>query len=159
MTEPSRGAVTAAALALILCPGLALALKAAVYPGWMLFVIVLAALPLALGYILQFVMASVSMLRSHGAFNRVPGAKRGLIAAWLTSLGILLTACFLVDGGDDGVYGSLFTAILGISSTAEGEQLSTTLMYVFALVWLAGWFWLMIEWIVLGSRARRLQNR
>src|SRR5690606_8940085 len=133
--------------ALILAPVLALVLKAAVYPGWMIFIIVMGGIPLLLGYAFQVVIASNGMLRARGVFNTAPGARRGLIAAWLTSAGVLLTAFFLVDGGDDGTYGSAFTVLLGASSTPEGERLSMMLMLASAFLWLAAWLWLIVEWI------------
>lgn len=154
MTPAPRSHVVAAAVALIVAPIVALLLKGSVYPGWMLLVILFAGLPLALGYILQVVIASVGMLRTRGVFNHAADAKRGLLAAWVTSVAVILTAFFLVDGGDDGTYGSAFTAITGTSSTAAGEQLSTAFMFAAAAVWVGGWLWLVVEWIVLVIRAR-----
>lgn len=136
-------------------PLLAVALKVVAYPGWILAIMLFTGFPLLLGYAAQIVIASVSMFRARGAFNTMPGAWRGLTAAWCTSLGVLISAFFLIDGGDDGVYGSAFTALLGVSSTPEGERLSMTLFTVFAVVWVAGWCWLVTEWTVLGVRARR----
>lgn len=155
MTSHARGPIIAAALALIVLPLIALVLKGLVYPGWMMVIIVWTGLPLALGYALQLILAIVSMLRQRGAFNRGRGARRGLIAAWVTSVSFLIAMFFLVDGGDDGSYGSAFTELVGMSSTSDGERLSMSILPVFAVVWLAGWVWLMIEWIVLTSQARK----
>ena len=155
MSAQHQGRAIAGGWALLLAPPLALILKAAIYPGWMMFVIILGAIPLLLGYALQIVVAANGMFRERGVFNTAPGAQRGIIAAWISSAGILLAAFFLVDGGDDGTYGSAFTELVGSSSTASGEALSTALMIPAALAWLAGWAWLVIEWIALLVRARR----
>lgn len=155
MTAVSRSASTAAGLALIIAPPVAVIVKMFVYPGWMMLIILMTSIPLILGYALQVVIAARSMLRPNGVFSTAAGAQRGIIAAWVTSVAVILVACLLVDGGDDGTYGSAFTAITGTSSTAAGETLSTTLMLVSAAIWLASWIWLVVEWIVLGVRARR----
>ncbi|UOQ56304.1 hypothetical protein MUN78_11480 [Leucobacter allii] len=154
MRTPHRGLVLATGWALLLAPPLAFLLKASVFPGWMMFILVLGAIPLLIGYAMQIVVASNGMLRSRGVFAVASDAWRGILAAWLTSAGVLLSAFFLVDGGDDGSYGSAFTELTGTSSTAEGERLSMGLLSPCALMWLAGWLWLVIEWIVQLGRAR-----
>lgn len=162
MSTQHRGRALAAGWALLLAPPLALVLKASIYPGWMMFVIILGAIPLLLGYALQVVVAANGMFRGRGVFSApssapgaIGGARRGIIAAWLSSAGVLLAAFFLVDGGDDGNYGSAFTELMGASSTADGEALSAALMIPAALAWLAGWAWLVAEWITLLVRSRR----
>lgn len=155
MSTPERTHTLLAGLTLIIAPILAITLKALVYPGWMMFVIILAGIPLLLGYALQIVVAANGMLRARGVFNQVAGTGRGLIAAWVTSIGILLTAFFLVDGGDDGTFGSAFTLLTGTSSTGAGEQLSNTLMLFAAFAWIAGWIWLVVEWIGCLAQRRR----
>ncbi len=154
MNERQSSGAVAAGIALILAPVIALVIKAAVFPGWMLFIIVMASIPLILGYALQIVVAANGMLRTRGVFRTMPGRQRGIIAAWITSVGILLVGVFLVDGGDDGTYGSAFTELLGTSSTPGGEQLSATLMLASSLLWIGGWLWLVIEWIVLLAQRR-----
>lgn len=154
MNDSQSGSAVAAGIALILAPILALVVKAAVFPGWMLFFIVMASIPLLLGYALQVVVAANGMLRTRGVFQTMPGRQRGILAAWITSIGILLVGIFLVDGGDDGTYGSAFTVLLGTSSTPGGEQLSTLLMLASALLWIGGWLWLVVEWIVLLAQRR-----
>ena len=154
MTESRPGNAIAAGIALILAPIIALVIKAGVFPGWMLFIIVMASIPLLLGYALQIVVAANGMLRTRGVFRTMPGRQRGIIAAWITSIGVLFVGVFLVDGGDDGTYGSAFTELLGTSSTPGGEQLSTMLMLASALLWIGGWLWLVVEWIVLLAQRR-----
>jgi len=155
MSTPTRRQAVGAGLALVIAPVLAVLLKGSVYPGWMMFILFFSAVPLLLGYALQIVVASNGMFRARGVFTFMPGARRGLAAAWITSIGVLLAAFFLVDGGDDGTYGSAFTVLVGTSSTPEGEQLSTVFMLISAFLWLAGWLWLVVEWIVQLVRARR----
>ncbi|UOR00774.1 hypothetical protein MUN77_11500 [Leucobacter allii] len=154
MRTPPRGLILATGWALILAPPLAFLLKASVFPGWMMFVLFLGAIPLLLGYALQIVVAANGMLRAHGVFALAPDAWRGLLAAGLTSVGVLLSAFFLVDGGDDGSYGSAFTELTGTSSTSDGESLSMGFLTPAALLWLGGWLWLVIEWIALLGRSR-----
>ncbi len=155
MTSHSRKPVIAAGIALTVLPLLAVVLKLAVYPGWMMLVILIIGIPLGLGYIIQVLIASIGMFRARGVFNRLPQARRGLTAAWVTSAGVLLAVFFLIDGGDSGGYGSAFTEILGISSTPQGEQLSTILFTIVAIIWVASWVWLVVEWILLMVKARR----
>jgi len=155
MSTPTRAQTIGAGLALILLPLLAIALKLMVFPGWMMLIIFFSAIPLLVGYALQIVVAANGMFRARGVFNLMPGARRGLIAAWLTSGGVFLAAFFLVDGGDDGTYGSAFTELLGTSSTAAGGELSGVLMTISAFVWIAAWVWLVVEWVVQLTRARR----
>ncbi len=159
MSLPTRKQVLGAGLALVIAPPIAILVKGAVYPGWMLLIIFFSGIPLLLGYALQIVIASNGMLRERGVFNTAAGSRRGVAAAWLTSAGVLLAAFFLVDGGDDGTYGSAFTMLLGNSSTPAGEQLSGAFLLLAALLWLGGWLWLVVEWVVLLVRARRAAGR
>lgn len=154
MRTPRRGQAIAAAWALILAPPLAVVVKLSVYPGWMMFAAFLAGIPLLIGYALQIVIAINGMFAARGVFTREPDAGRGILAAWLTSAGVVLVASLIVDGGDDGTYGSLLTEMLGISSTAGGSDLSMTLVVPAALLWLGGWLWLLVEWIALRARSR-----
>lgn len=144
----SRGAANAAGIALIVMPLLALLLKGAVFPGWMIVILFWTSPLLLVGYALQVVISANGFLRARGVFRRSPGGRRALIAAWVTSVAVLGAAFFLVDGGDDGTYGSAFTELMGTSSTSAGESLSTTFMLACAFVWIAAWLWLVIEWIV-----------
>ncbi|MHA3723424.1 hypothetical protein ACXR2T_06050 [Leucobacter sp. HY1910] len=154
--DPQHNRARAAGLALIIAPVLGLAIKVFAFPGWMLIVFFFALLPLALGYALQCVIAGTGMLRQRGVLGAgTSGAARGRVAAWITSIAFVLSACSLVDGGDGGDYGSVVTFALGMSSTPQGEQLSTVLLFIAATVWLASWVWLVTEWIVALVRRRR----
>lgn len=154
-TRLSRGAAIAAGLALILLPVAAVVLKLAVFPGWMMIIAIWSSPLLLIGYALQIVIAGNGFLRERGVFRRSPHGARAAIAAWLTSVGIFAVAFFLVDGGDDGTYGSAFTQLLGTSSTGEGEQVSMVLCLIAAFVWLLGWLWLLLEWVVQLVQLRR----
>lgn len=153
-TVISRAAAVAAGIALIVAPVAAVVLKGSIFPGWMMFVAMMFSPVLLLGWVLQIVIAVNAFLRARGVFRRSPGGRRALIAAWLTSVGVFAVAFFLVDGGDDGTYGSAFTELIGRSSTPDGESLSTVFMLICAFGWLAGWLWLVVEWIVQLVRAR-----
>ena len=154
--DPVRSRARTAGLALIIAPVLGLAIKVFAYPGWMLIVLFFALLPLALGYALQCVIAATAMLRQRGVFNAgTSSATRGRVAAWTTSIAFFVSAGSLIDGGDGGDYGSALTFILGLSSTPQGEQLSTAVLFTAATVWLASWVWLVTEWIVALVRRRR----
>lgn len=155
MRTPSRSAVVAAGVTLLIAPLIAIALKLLFYPGWMMLIIIFISPALILGYVAQIVAASASMFPRRGALNVMPGAGRALTAAYVTSFGIVLAAASLIDGGDDGTYGSAFTELFGISSTPGGESASFNVFVACALVWVAGWGWFMIEWIVLSARKRR----
>lgn len=155
MSTPSRTQTLAAGLALILAPLLAIILKFTVEPGWLIVVLFFAAVPLLLGYALQVVLAATGMFRARGVFNTVPGARRGTVAAWITSISVFLSAFFIMDGGYSFDSGSAFTLLfLGESATPTSEELSMSLAVVFGLSWLLSWGWLMVEWIVLGIRSR-----
>src|SRR6218665_942308 len=124
MRIPSRTQNIVVGLALIVMPLLAIVLKLAVYPGWMVLILFISGIPLLLGYVIQVVIAATSMFRSKGVFNTVPGAMRGVVAAWITSISVLLSTFFLIDGGDSGEGGSAFTLLFtGGPSTAETEGL------------------------------------
>lgn len=143
-----------AGLALILFPLFGLALKF-VYPGWMLVLAVWSSPVLLAGYIVQIVIAVHGLLRSRGVLRRESAGRRGVIAAWVTSIGILGVGFLLVDGGDDGRWGSAFTELFGLSMTTQGDDVSTVLCLLAGFLWLAGWLWLVVEWIVQLVVARR----
>ncbi|WP_309129509.1 hypothetical protein [Microbacterium sp.] len=153
-TRVPRASAVIAGLALIVLPPLAVLLKLSVFPGWMMVLAIWSSPLLLIGYAVQVVIAANALLRSRGVFSRTAAARRGLIAAWLTSIGVLAAAFFLVDGGDDGRYGSAFTELLGTSSTGTGETLSMQFFAVCAALWLGGWLWLLFEWIVRLVKSR-----
>ena len=155
-TATRHPSTTWAGIALIVIPLLGVGIKFVFYPGWMLIAMVLTGiiLLLAVGYTLQVVLAARSMLRPAGVFNRMPGSRRGIAAAWVTSVAFFVTMASLIDGGDGGETGSAITWLFG--NAAWASDLSGALTVIAALACIASWVWLMIEWIVLSSRARTL---
>lgn len=157
-TSASRTSATLAGLGLIVFPLLALAVKFLAYPGWMLVIFIFYSPVFLIGYATQIVVAANGLLRRRGVLRTGSAQWRPTAAAWLTSVGVVGAAFFLVDGGDDGRYGSVFTELIGTSSTAAGESVTMGLFLVCALLWIGGWIWLVVEWIVqlvLARRARR----
>jgi len=156
-TRVSATAAVLAGLALILFPLLGLAAKL-VYPGWMLVIAIWFGWLLLPGYIIQIVVAANGLLRRNGVLRRARGAWRTITAAWVTSAGILGVGLFLIDGGDDGRSESAMTVLLGMTDSPDAKELSTILALIFGFLWLAGWAYLVIEWIVqlvLARNARR----
>ena len=154
----SAASAVLAGLALILFPLLGVAAKL-VYPGWMLVIALwYGGLLLLPGYIVQIVIAATGLLGSRGVLRRAKGAWRSITAAWVTSVGILGVGLFLIDGGDDGRSESAMTVLLGMTDSPDAKDLSMVLALIFGFLWLAGWAYLVIEWIVqlvLARRARR----
>lgn len=152
----SRASTRAAGLALILLPLLALVVKG-LAPGWMLVIIIWSSPLLLLGYALQIVVSAHGLLRERGVLRRPGAGKRGVIAAWTTSVAVVSAAFFLIDGGDDGRSGSPFTMLFGLESTAASD-LSMIAFTVSAIIWVAAWLWLVLEWItqlIQASRERK----
>jgi hypothetical protein len=145
-------------LALILLPLVALAVKTIAYPGWMLVIMIFYSPVFLIGYAIQIVVAANGLLRERGVLRTGSAGRRPVIAAWLTSVAVVASAFFLVDGGDDGRYGSVFTELMGTSSTAAGESASMAVFMLCAMLWIAGWLWLVVEWIVQLVLARRLHR-
>lgn len=145
-------------LALILLPLVALAVKTIAYPGWMLVIMIFYSPVFLIGYATQIVVAANGLLRERGVLRTGSAGRRPVIAAWLTSVAVVASAFFLVDGGDDGRYGSVFTELMGTSSTAAGESASMAVFMLCAMLWIAGWLWLVVEWIVQLVLARRLHR-
>lgn len=145
-------------LALILLPLVALAVKTIAYPGWMLVIMIFYSPVFLIGYATQIVVAANGLLRERGVLRTGSAGRRPVIAAWLTSVAVVASAFFLVDGGDDGRYGSVFTELMGTSSTAAGESASMAVFMLCAMLWIGGWLWLVVEWIVQLVLARRLHR-
>ena len=154
-TDTPRSSAILAGLALIVLPIAAVVLKLSVFPGWMIVIAIWGSPMLLIGYALQVVIAGHGLLRARGIFRRSRAGFRGVVAALATSLGVLGAAFFLIDGGDDGTYGSAFTELLGMSSTSQGSETSMVLFFVCAFAWLAGWLWLVVEWVAQLILARR----
>jgi hypothetical protein len=158
-TSIPRASAILAGLALILLPLVAVAVKTIAYPGWMLVVMIYYSPILLIGYATQIVVAANGLLRERGVLRTGSAGRRPVIAAWLTSVAVVATAFYLVDGGDDGRYGSVFTELMGTSSTAAGESASMAVLTPLALLWVGGWLWLVTEWIVQLVLARRVRER
>ncbi|QMU96046.1 hypothetical protein FVO59_01660 [Microbacterium esteraromaticum] len=150
-------AATLAGLALILFPLLGLAAKF-VYPGWMLVIAIWYGWMLLPGYIVQIVVAATGLLRKDGVLRRARGAWRTITAAWVTSIGILGVGFFLIDGGDDGRSESAMTVLFGMTDSPDAKDLSMTFALVFGVLWLVGWAYLVIEWIIQLVIARRARK-
>lgn len=152
----SGSAATLAGLALILFPLFGVAAKL-VYPGWMLVIAIWFGWMLLPGYIIQVVAAN-ELLRKNGVLRRARGAWRAITAAWVTSIGILGVGFFLIDGGDDGNSESAMTVLFGMTGSPVANEVSMILALVCGFLWLVGWAYLVIEWIiqlVLARQARK----
>ncbi|WP_159501673.1 hypothetical protein [Microbacterium sp. 18062] len=146
-------AVLVAGIALIVLPLVGAAFKV-LWPGWFLFVIMFVSPVLAIGYILQVVIAVTGFLTPRAAFRTGPARTRALWAAWLTSVGIAVTGLFFVDGGDMS-WGSAFMYIIGLPSDDGAAAISYLLTILGITAWIGGWVWLLVEWIVTLVRRRR----
>ena len=147
-------------IALIIAPLLGLGLKMLSF-GWaMVFVIFSGiAFVLAIGYVVQIVIAAQGFLSKRALFNG--GPRRAFIAAWLSIAGVIMMGLFMTDGGDM-EWGSTLQIWLG----AHGENsdavhaatgtLTQVLTFLSLAIWLAGWVWLVVEWILGLVRRRRL---
>lgn len=127
--------------------------------GWMILIIIMGPiLALLIGYVLQIVIASQGFLSARALFAGV--GRRPGIAAWATSVGIVLFGVFMPDGGDVG-YGSTLQVWLGsYGPNAEAVHAATdglngVLAFASAAVWLGGFVWLVVEWIMALVRRRR----
>ena len=151
---PRSGALlTVTAVALILLPLIALAIKLA-WPGWMLFVLLFVSPILVIGYVMQVIIAATGFLSARAAFRSSDARPRAVAAAWMSAAGIVVTAFFFVDGGDTD-YGSAFMYLIGGESDARLESISSIVALMAAIVWVGGWGWLLVEWIVALVRRRR----
>lgn len=157
--------MTLTGVALIVLPLLAVVFKLVSF-GWLsVFLLFGPVLLLAAGYALQIVIASQAFLSGRSPMPPGPGRVRATIAAWLTSLSAVLLSVFVIDGGDTG-YGSTFQVWLGVyDSSADPEALhaatdglSSVVAQVAGWLWVGGFLWLVVEWVVflvLRRRARR----
>lgn len=139
----------------ILAPLLALAMKLPT-GGWLL-VFILYASPLLLGgYVLLVVAVARGMLRRQGVLRERPRRARAIAWAWLTSIGVLLLGLTMIDGGDTPAsVQSTLTLLLGApESPSPAHALSENLAYGATIAWLVGWFALLVEWAVAGTRRR-----
>ncbi|MFS2280030.1 hypothetical protein V2S04_04305 [Microbacterium sp. OR21] len=143
----SRSAAVLAGLALILFPLFGFAVKL-VYPGWMLVLAIWSSWLLIPGYVIQVVIAASALLRPSGVLRHARGAWRALTAAWITSVGVLGVGFFLIDGGDDGGSESAMTVLFGVTGSAEANGVSMVFALICGFLWIAGWVYLVVEWII-----------
>ncbi|WP_053385355.1 hypothetical protein [Leucobacter celer] len=150
---------TLTGVALIVVPLLAWALKS-FSTGWMVVIIILGPiLVLLAGYALQIVIAAQGFFSKRELFGAA--RLRATIAAWLTSLGVLVLGVFMPDGGD-AYFGSTFQVWLGAYGPnadavhAATDGLNSVVATAAAALWLAAFAWLVVEWIVALVRRRRL---
>jgi len=150
-------------IALIVLPLVALGLKMFSFGWMMVFVIFGPIFVMLIGYILQIIIAAQGFLsaKAKPLFDRAR-AKRATIASWVSLIGIVLLGVFMPDGGDTG-WGSTLQVWLG----AYGENgdavhnatdtLTTLLAFVCAFAWVAGWVWLVVEWVGAFAARRKQQ--
>lgn len=157
---PSRPdtALITTGLALFVLPLAAIVIKLA-WPGWMLFFVLLASPVLLIGYAVQAIIASTGFFGKRALFRvgvkpSGNGRARAFGAAWLTSVAVLLTALFFVDGGDVD-WGSAFMYIVGQASNDDLGNISGALSIFFGIIWVGGWVWLLVEWILAISAQRK----
>ncbi len=155
MTRPiSPTTARLTGIALVVLPLVALALKLA-SAGWMVVAIIWTAPVWLIGYGLQVAVAASGYLGGRAALREGTGARRALIAAWATSIAVVLVGIFLVDGGDSGDWGSTFMLAAGLAGDGDAADVSSGIFVIAASVWIAGWLWLVVEWVVALVRRRR----
>lgn len=150
-------------IALIVLPLVALLLKVMSFGWMMVFIIFGPIFVMAIGYVLQIIVAAQGFLskKSAGLFDTAR-AKGATIAAWLTLAGVLVLGLTMPDGGDTG-WGSTLQVWLGAYGEhgeavhAATDVLTYVLAYAAAFAWIAGWAWLMVEWIGAFAQRRRRQ--
>ena len=150
--------LTITGLALIIVPLLALAVKVASFGWFMVIALWPLYIPVLLlgGWVMQIIIASTGFFGRRALLAGRRGATRAIIAAWVTSAGVLLVALFLVDGGDSS-WGSTFMYWTGTASDTGVSAISEVLCGIAMIPWIGGWLWLLVEWIaahVQRSRAR-----
>lgn len=152
--SPSRAALAAVGIALIVLPIVALGLKF-IAPGWLLVMLMFASPVLLLGFALQVIIAISGFLIPRALFASATAARRATIAGWVTAWSSVLAVLFLVDGGDSGDWGSLVMYMFGAANNVAFSDVSTFIAFFFAAVLVAGWVWLTVEWIRALVQRRR----
>lgn len=156
MTSSRTPFTVVTGIALILLPFLGLVFKF-LSMGWMALVVIAVAPALLLGYGLQIVIAAQGFLSSRALFSPssadTQASRRGTIAAWVTSAGVLTLGLFLTDL-DDVSYGSTVQRWLGSYGPnreavhAATDTINDAIALVAAIAWLLGFVWLVTEWII-----------
>ncbi|MCR2784236.1 MULTISPECIES: hypothetical protein [unclassified Microbacterium] len=155
MTRPLSPAIAVlTATALIVLPPIALVFKLG-SAGWVMLALVITAPLWLIGYGVQIAAAVNGYLTPRAVLRERPAALRGLIAAWATSIAVVLVGLFLVDGGDTGPGGSTFMLWTGQAGDRAASELSSGVSSLAAFVWIAGWLWLVVEWIAALVARRR----
>ena len=157
----TRGSARITGIALIVLPLVALALKMFSFGWMMVFILFGPIFVMAIGYVLQVVIAAQGFLSKKGLFDHAR-MKRATIAAWVSLAGALVLGLTMPDGGDTG-WGSTLQVLLGAYGEnsdavhAATDTLTTALAYVSAAAWVIGWVWLAAEWI--GAYAARRKRQ
>ena len=155
MSSASRVSGIAAAIALIVLPMVALALRW-VLPGWFMQTLRAAALVLLLAYALAVVIAITGFLTRRAAFTVARMPWRAVTASWVAAAGVLLCSVFLVDDVNDGPWGSPFTVLLGVrypsGALTDANHFASS---IFGLLTLAGFGWLVVEWVIALVQRRK----
>lgn len=166
VTTSSRTTTIATGVLLLIAPLIAIALKLLSF-GWMMVLIMMGpALLLIAGYVVQAVIAVQGFLSKRALFGGpgggvpVPARGRAAVAAWITSIGVMATAILTPDGSDSG-YGStlqLWLGSYGPDADAVHEATDTlndTLFFIAAAVWVLGFVWQFVAWIMALVQRRR----
>ncbi len=147
-------------IALIVLPLLGVGLKMLSFGWYSVFLLFGPIFVMAGGYVVQVVAAVQCFLvkRDLLGVSRV----RARIAAWLTSVGIVVLGITMPDGGDM-YFGSTLQVWLGAHGENAGsvhaatDALTAAIAWVAAIVWVGGFVWFLIEWI--GAHARRRKTQ
>lgn len=145
-----KGAFIAAGIALIVAPWLGWAIHLPTF-GWMVVILfyTLFTIPvLILGYVIQVVLGSLGFFGRRPIFAALAQSWRPLTAAWVSSIAIIVVGFTLVDGGDTGGAGSTAMRWFGLMDDRAASGVSSVIMLGAIALWLAGWLWLVVEWIV-----------
>ncbi|MFT3899147.1 MAG: hypothetical protein QM728_02745 [Gordonia sp. (in: high G+C Gram-positive bacteria)] len=159
----SRGLAVVTGVALIAAPVLALLVKLISF-GWLVVMLIFGFfVPLAV-WILLIVIAKQGFLTgARDLFG--PARVRATIAAWLASIGVVVTGFFVPDGGDTKESeGSTFQVLLGVHGP-DGDSIRSSTNSITGLLtaaglalWAAGFLWLFVEWVNAWSRTRKAER-
>jgi len=141
----SRVPGNAAALALIVLPVLAFAIRIA-QPGWGFVGILLISPVLFLMYALAVVIAATGLLGSKAAFLLSRVRWRGITAAWISACSSLVVSALLIDpdpNGPPSLRSEAESAVFGFFTVT------------FLLLGVAAFVWLTVEWIVALHQRRK----
>ncbi|WP_347754778.1 hypothetical protein [Agrococcus sp. ProA11] len=154
-TAASGPSLALTAWVTMLAPLVAVLIKAA-SGGWLLVMVVWSSPLWLAGYVLLVVAAARGMLRQQGVLREGARRTRATLWAWLTSVGVLLFAFSVVDGGDtrESIQSTLTLALGAPISPSAAHEVSAGIAYVAVVAWAGGWVALLVEWAV-GVQRRR----